>query len=137
FGFTYNPAAAADITFGGPLAVANSGGGISGAGFDLGGSLRPFTLQGVIEAAESTSDVRVLSTPSIVVSHNEEAVINVSEARPIITGSTSDLSSGTFSRSTIQFRDIGINLTVTPLIGSDGTVQMVVEQTVENVIRET
>lgn len=137
FGFTYNPAAAADFTFGGPLAVSNSGGGISGAGFDLGGSLRPFTLQGVIEAAESTSDVRVLSTPSIVVSHNEEAVINVSEARPIITGSTSDLSSGTFSRSTIQFRDIGINLTVTPLIGSDGTVQMVVEQTVENVIRET
>lgn len=136
FGFTYNPAAAADIDFGSPL-IANNSGGISGAGFDLGGSLRPFTLQGVIEAAESTSDVRVLSTPSIVVSHNEEAVINVSEARPIITGSTSDLSSGTFSRSTIQFRDIGINLTVTPLIGSDGTVQMVVEQTVENVIRET
>jgi general secretion pathway protein D len=137
FGFTYNPAAAADITFGGPLAIANSGGGISGAGFDLGGSLRPFTLQGVIEAAESTNDVRVLSTPSIVVSHNEEAVINVSESRPIITGSTTDLSGGSFARSTVQFRDIGINLTVTPLIGSDGTVQMVVEQTVENVIRET
>lgn len=133
FGFTYNPAAAADIDFGSPL-IANSGGGISGAGFDLGGSLSPFTLRGVIEAAESTSDVRVLSTPSIVVSHNEEAFINVSEARPIITGSTSDLSSGTFSRSTIQFRDIGINLKVTPLIGSDGTVQMVVEQTVENVV---
>lgn len=137
FGFTYNPAAAADITFGGPLAIANSGGGISGAGFDLGGSLRPFTLQGVIEAAESTNEVRVLSTPSIVVSHNEEAVINVSESRPIITGSTTDLSGGSFARSTVQFRDIGINLTVTPLIGSDGTVQMVVEQTVENVIRET
>jgi general secretion pathway protein D len=137
FGFTYNPAAAADITFGGPLAVADSGGGISGAGFDLGGSLRPFTLQGVIQAAESTSDVRVLSTPSIVVSHNEEAVINVSESRPIITGSTTDLSGGSFSRSTVQFRDIGINLKVKPLIGSDGTVQMVVEQTVENVIRET
>jgi general secretion pathway protein D len=137
FGFTYNPAAAADLTFGGPLAVANSDGGITGAGFDLGGSLRPFTLQGVIEAAESTSEVRVLSTPSIVVSHNEEAVINVSEARPIITGSTTDLSGGSFARSTVQFRDIGINLTVTPLIGSDGTVQMVVEQTVENVIRET
>lgn len=139
FGFTYDSATSPNINFGSPFTVREGTNpppprGISGAGFDLGGSLRPFTLQGVIEAAESTSDVRVLSTPSIVVSHNEEAVINVSEARPIITGSTSDLSSGTFSRSTIQFRDIGINLKVTPLIGSDGTVQMVVEQTVENVV---
>ncbi len=137
FGFTYNPAAAADITVGGPLAVAGSNGGVSGPGFDLGGSLRPFTLQGVIRAAETTSDVRVLSTPSIVVSHNEEAVISVSERRPFITGSTSDLAGGTATRSTVEFRDIGINLTVQPLIGSDGTVQMIVEQIVENVVDTT
>jgi general secretion pathway protein D len=38
------------------------------------------------------------------------------------------------TRSTVEYRDIGIQLTVTPLIGVDGTVQMVIEQTIENVV---
>ena len=80
------------------------------------------------------SDTRVLSAPRIVVSHNEEGIINVSTSRPIITGSTtSGVSSTLNTRSSVEYRDIGIKLKVTPLIGADGTVQMVIEQTVENV----
>ena len=73
-----------------------------------------------------------MSTPSIVVSHNEEGVINVSESRPIVTGSQTTLNS-TNVRSNIEFRDIGIQLEVTPLIGADGSVQMEITQSADRI----
>jgi general secretion pathway protein D len=91
-----------------------------------------FGFQGILELAESDSDVKVLSTPSIVVSHNEEGVINVSESRPIVTGSQTTLNS-TNVRSNIEFRDIGIQLEVTPLIGADGSVQMEITQSADRI----
>lgn len=99
-----------------------------------------FSLTGILELAETDSDVKVLSTPSIVVSHNEQGVINVSESRPIVTGSSSSLStSGTSTnvRSNVEFRDIGIQLEVTPLIGSDGSVQMEIQQSADQIAGET
>ena len=94
-----------------------------------------FQLTTDIKPLNSDSDSRVLSTPRIVVSHNEEGIINVSRSQPIITSSTSSgLSDNLNTRSSVEYRDIGIKLTVTPLIGADGTVQMVIEQTIENVI---
>lgn len=94
-----------------------------------------FQLTTDITPTNTDSDTRVLSAPRIVVSHNEEGIINVSRSQPIITGSTTSGISNTLnSRSSIEYRDIGIKLSVTPLIGADGTVQMVIEQTIENVI---
>jgi general secretion pathway protein D len=94
-----------------------------------------FQLTTDITPTNIDSDTRVLSAPRIVVSHNEEGIINVSRSQPIITGSTTSGISNTLnSRSSIEYRDIGIKLSVTPLIGADGTVQMVIEQTIENVI---
>lgn len=93
-----------------------------------------FSIQGILQIAESDSDVKILSTPSIVVSHNEEGVINVSESRPIVTGSTSSINSGGIStslRDTVEYRDIGIQLQVTPLIGADGSVQMEIKQSAD------
>jgi general secretion pathway protein D len=91
-----------------------------------------FSIKGILEITESDSNVKVLSTPSIVVSHNEEGVINVSDSIPIVTGSSSTLSSTstlTNVRSSIEYRDIGLTLEVTPLIGADGSVQMEINQT--------
>ena len=100
-------------------------------------SLKNFSLDLVLKTAESQSNVRVLSTPIIVVSHNQEATINVSQSRPIVTSSTSSLNnSSNNTRSSVEYRDIGIQLTVKPLIGSDGTVQMEVEQLIEDVLGE-
>ncbi|MDQ8207417.1 secretin N-terminal domain-containing protein [Coraliomargarita sp. SDUM461003] len=92
-----------------------------------------FSLGAAITPTNGDSDTRVLSAPRIVVSHNEEGIINVSKSQPIITGST-NYNDSTSTSSTVEYRDIGIKLTVTPLIGADGTVQMVIEQTVENVV---
>ena len=146
-GFQYNKNAdGPKLTFGGSLTDSNgnivdaAAGGIFGSGFSFTGNVDGL-INGVLSAAESDSDVRILSTPTIVVSHNEEGVVNVSESRPIITSSSSSLNNTTNNstnvRSNVEFRDIGIQLSVTPLIGADGSVQMTIEQTVDNIAGQT
>lgn len=132
-----------ELSFGGSITDSNGNvltsgpGGIFGSGFSFTGNVDGL-INAVLSAAESNSDVRILSTPTIVVSHNEEGVVNVSESRPIITSSSSSLeTNSTNVRSNVEFRDIGIQLTVTPLIGADGSVQMKIEQTVDNVAGTT
>jgi general secretion pathway protein D len=95
-----------------------------------------FSLATAITPTNEDGDTKLLSAPSIVVSHNEEGTINVSQSFPIITSSTTFNNSNGTSNDSVEYRDIGILLKVTPLIGADGTVQMVIEQTIENVVSE-
>jgi len=148
-GFTVG--ADGDVNFGGTVQTGigddggeiDSLGGLIGTGFNLTGLTNPSATQtaftALLTASDGDSNVRVLSTPTIVISHNEEGTINVSESRPIITGSSSTLNnnSSTNVRSNVEFRDIGIQLTVTPLIGAAGSVQMQIEQVVDNIAGET
>ncbi len=92
-----------------------------------------FTLDAVLDLAEGDNKVKILSTPSIVVSHNEEGVINVSQSRPFETGSTTFNNSNNNTQTQIEYRDVGIKLTTTPLIGADGSVQLQIEQTIDTV----
>ena len=103
-------------------------------GYSLTGSLRELSIESVIETAQRDSRVKVLSAPTIVTTHNREAIIRVGEQRPVITSSQSSLSGGAFVRSSVQFKDIGIELTVKPLIGSNGVIQMEIDQKVDSVV---
>ena len=117
----------------------------SDVGWNLGGSLEDiflrswtvsgFTMASVFDTARRDSNVTVLSAPTLVTTHNREAVINAGESRPVITSSNTD-STGLNTRSQVQFKDIGIQLKVKPLIGSNGVVQMEIEQVVESVVDE-
>lgn len=100
----------------------------------VGVGLNPFSLQMVFRTAKEDGKVRILSAPTITTSHNRPASINVGEARPIITSSTSTLNNNNTSRSTVEYRDIGIELRVVPLVSDQGYIQMEIEQTVETVI---
>ncbi|MFP4351873.1 MAG: secretin N-terminal domain-containing protein [Puniceicoccaceae bacterium] len=97
-------------------------------------AVKDFSLEAVFRAAEDDGDVTVLSSPTIVTTHNKEATINVSETRPVVTGTVTG-DTGISSRSTVDFRDIGIQLIVTPLIGNNGIIQMEIDQQVDNVVR--
>lgn len=104
--------------------------------FDLGLSLNDFSLTTVFRVAQEDQNVKVLSAPTITTSHNRRAQINVGEARPIITGTTTGSSSDLVTRSTVEYRDIGITLRVRPLVSESGAIQMELEQIVETVIGE-
>ena len=136
----------------------NDGSGISQFGFNYAGnwdqsyitgiesdriSLTPFeentgirptslSMNMVFNIAKSNSNIRLINVPTIVTTHNQEATIIVGESRPIVTGSQSDFSGVGSVRSTVQYRDIGIELTLTPLIGADGSIQLQIDQTVDN-----
>jgi general secretion pathway protein D len=74
----------------------------------------------------------ILSVPAIVTSHGKPGVTSNGEKRPIVTGSVnSGISGGTTS--TTSYQQIGTTLTVTPFIGVDGSVQLDLKQTVEDV----
>lgn len=91
----------------------------------------------VITALDDVSDVRLLSTPSVVVRNNAEAKLDVGTKIPVnstsfnpINGETPGSGNGTFTQT--QYLDTGVILTVTPRISRDGTVFMEIEQEVSS-----
>lgn len=107
------------------------------APFSISGSVKDLSLAAAFNKSELRNKVKVLSSPTIVTTHNKKATINVSQSQPIITGSTSDLQNTNTTRSTVTYRDIGIKLEVTPRIGDNGVIQMEVTQAVENIAGST
>jgi general secretion pathway protein D len=57
----------------------------------------------------------------------------VAKAVPIITSAYSDVSSTVGARNSYSYQNIGLELTVKPLIGLDGTIQMEVEQSADEI----
>ena len=81
----------------------------------------------------------ILSVPSITTTHNKEGKIFVGEERPVITSYVNTgVSTGTpvsaGYNSQVSYKDIGITLTVKPLIGADGSVQLDIKQDVKDVL---
>ena len=88
-------------------------------------------IDAVIRMAAGSSDARILSTPVILTTDNTEAKIVVGEERPVVT-STSTSTAGQ-QTSSYQYRNIGINLAVTPRINPARFVTMEIEQSADNV----
>jgi general secretion pathway protein D len=80
-------------------------------------------------------NIRVLSAPTIVTTHNKEATVSVGQEIPVVTSVVSDsatVNTSTVTREQVQYRDVKLELKVTPLIGSDGIVQLEIEQQIQD-----
>jgi general secretion pathway protein D len=90
-----------------------------------------------LNALASENKVNVLSNPSIMTTENKKAVINVSTSVPIVTSQQVPVATGgTTGNSitqTVEYKDVGVILTVTPRIGEQGTVALDVRQEVNEV----
>jgi general secretion pathway protein D len=97
------------------------------------GSIIKGDLRGLFNALANETDVSILSSPQILVENNAPATINVGDQVPIINAEIVPSSSNgqTLTRS-IQYRDTGVILHVTPRIGSDGLISLDVDQQVSN-----
>lgn len=94
---------------------------------------------GFISALASTSSVRLLSTPSIMTLNNQEAEIVVAQNVPFVTGSYTSTGDGSNPENpfqTIERRDVGLTLNVTPQINADQTVRLLIKQEVSNLTRQ-
>ncbi|MEO7719614.1 MAG: secretin N-terminal domain-containing protein [Capsulimonas sp.] len=88
-----------------------------------------------VQAVKSDTRFDVLSTPRIFTTNNAQAQINISQSIPYVTSQTTDLNNGTISN--YSFLDVGIVLTVTPRITSNGYVTMDVTQTANDLVSYT
>jgi general secretion pathway protein D len=114
----------------------NAAGEISGWAI-TGGVVNPLAFQAAMSNVGAKSNVKVLSANTIVTTHNKQAEFVVSQKQPIVTGSQSTLATtGTtpIATSTFQYQDIGIHVKVTPLIGDDGSIQLEIDQIVDDVV---
>src|SRR5216684_3635950 len=89
----------------------------------------------ILNALSNITDVKVLSSPSIVALDNQPALLQVGDEIPITTSSAAVLSNtATPIVNTIQMRNTGVILKVLPHVHSNGSVQLEVDQEISNVV---
>ena len=89
-------------------------------------------IKGFINALAKESKVKVISSPSVLVLDNQTAEIRVGDQQPIKTGSVS--TDGSVSNiQSIQYKDTGVALNVTPHVNSNGLVKMDIQQDITDV----
>jgi general secretion pathway protein D len=124
----------------GPITLSsNAGGAISqsfpGLSFLFTGST---DISAVLNALETVTTVRVISSPKLVTLNNHEAQLQVGDEVPIATQSAvSVVNPGAPIVNSVQMQDTGVILSVTPRVNKNGLVEMDISQEVSNSVPTT
>jgi general secretion pathway protein D len=108
-------------------------------GLTLGLLTEPITIAGVsvsnisaiVNAVKTDDDFRILSTPQVLTTDNEEARITVGENRPYQTQSTTTQSGEGYL--SYEYRDVGKILKITPHVTEGRLVRMIISLEVTNI----
>lgn len=123
----------------------NLGGGDTGRGLlDFGGGLgaqvpgfsytvsdSAGAVKAVVNSLAQKSLINVISTPSVMVLDNHTASIHVGDQQPIQSAST--VTNGGNVQNSIQYKDTGVKLNVTPSVNDGGLVTLVIDQSITDV----
>jgi general secretion pathway protein D len=101
-----------------------------GFNFLLGSEAQPAAI---LDALHTFTSVKVLSNPSLVVINNQVATLQVGDSVPVSTGSATVLTTSNTVVNTIDYRNTGIILRVSPRININGNVRLDIEQEISNV----
>lgn len=102
--------------------------GILTKGITIGDIVFP-TLGAAIKALQKDEKVHIISTPQILTTDNEEAQISVGENIPYLTTS----GSGDQNYENFEYKDVGVELKITPQISQGRFVRLNIYQKVEKV----
>ena len=105
-----------------------------GFNFLVGSEAQP---SAILDALHTVTGVKVLSNPSLVVVNNKAATLQVGDVVPVSTGSATVLTTSNTVVNTIDYRNTGIILRVSPRINVNGNVRLDVEQEISNVSPQT
>jgi len=95
-------------------------------------------IQAALNLLESITKVKMLASPQILVLNNQQARIQVGDQVPIATQSaTSTVTSTPQIVNSIEYKNTGINLTVTPRVNASGLVLLDISQEVSGVAQTT
>ncbi|MGI9503216.1 MAG: type II secretion system protein GspD, partial [Geminicoccaceae bacterium] len=92
----------------------------------------------VFDALDSVSDVRIVSSPQLLVLDNQTAQLEVGDEVPIVTQQAQGVD-GSDDRliNTIEQRQTGVILNVTPRVNASGLVVLEIQQEVSDVVQTT
>jgi general secretion pathway protein D len=125
-----------NIVANGPAGLANMN------GLAVGAVKGTFTFKGVeflnvgalLRALQTDGDVNILSTPNILTTDNQKAEIMVGENVPFVTGQTqSAVTGGSAIQTSVERKDVGITLKITPQITSDDNVRLDLYQEISSI----
>ncbi|MBB4398889.1 type II secretion system secretin GspD [Bradyrhizobium sp. ERR14] len=102
---------------------------IPGFNFLIGSESQPAII---LDALHGVTSVNVLSNPSLVVTNNQPATLQVGDVVPVETSKTNYLSQNGATVSTIDYRNTGIILRVVPRITTSGHVSLEIEQEISH-----
>jgi general secretion pathway protein D len=125
---TVDPATGA-ATVAGSLTNAFINRAFPGFNFLIGSETQPSFI---LDALHAVTNVKVLSNPSLVVINNQIATLQVGDVVPVSTGSATVLTTSNTVVNTIDYRNTGIILRVSPRISVNGTVRLDIEQEISN-----
>lgn len=92
-------------------------------------------VRAALNAVATKQQVRLLSSPSILVLNNHTANIQVGQQQPILS-STSATTGSSFISQSITYKDTGVLLSVTPSVNAGGLISMDISQQVTDVGEE-
>jgi len=101
--------------------------------------------EAVIEALAGVTDVRVVSSPKLIVQDNHQAQLQIGDSVPIIVQQSASASGFAVNgdrtsqviTNAVSYRDTGVLLRVTPRISNAGVVNLDIVQEVSDVVRTT
>ena len=135
-GFEYGLEWAFDSSLGG----GDTGSGLLDLGGGLGSAVPGFSytvsdsagaVKAVVNALAEKSLINVISTPSVMVLDNHTAAIHVGDQQPIRSAST--VTNGGNVQNSIQYKDTGVKLEVTPSVNDGGLVTLDISQSITDV----
>lgn len=95
-------------------------------------------IRAAVDALDGRNDVQVVSTPRIVVLDNRTAKLQIGNQVPVVTETSQSNATTDAPRvATIEYRDTGVILEVTPRISGDDRVTLTIVQEVSSVAKTT
>ncbi|MCM8799792.1 MAG: secretin and TonB N-terminal domain-containing protein [Candidatus Omnitrophica bacterium] len=88
----------------------------------------------VIKYLETFGKTKILSNPALTVINNQEAILHVGERRAYVTTTTTTGTATTTVSEEVTYVDIGIKLSIIPMINEEGYVTMKIKPEISSVI---
>ncbi|MGJ8628526.1 MAG: type II secretion system secretin GspD [Sulfitobacter sp.] len=86
-----------------------------------------------LSALSSVTDVKVISSPTLMVVDNREGILQIGDQVPVATQTSTVASNEAVVLTQVEYRDTGIILRVKPRVGANGRVNLEIEQEVSDV----
>lgn len=94
-----------------------------------------YSIQSIINIAETNNDYKILATPQLLTLDNEKASVNVVDNIPFSTQTQTSNINTDYASVSLDYRDVGVKLEMTPHIGEQGTLRLEVKQEVSRVVQ--